>query len=173
MAMRIANPKAGDLDYDGSCAPNAPCAFSHITFSVGIFQWMPKADGKGIKRGKVIKRIKGYSSEPAIVFKMAEQWINQHMIIKEGVKALGEEIAEANADIAGVTGLQQETDLEYTRDKVLERADINPKPNIVIDVYLNGDWKCRCGKCDKIFTFNPKTGRVIVCEFCRNWSIVG
>ena len=78
MAMRIKTPTVGDWDFDGCCAPNSPCAFSNTTFSIGIFQWIPKSDGKGIKRGKVVKRIKGYSSEPAIVFKMAEQWIKEN-----------------------------------------------------------------------------------------------
>jgi hypothetical protein len=54
---RFKNPKAGDYDYEG--IPNPICD----TFSIGIFQWVPTADGKRIKRGKVIKRIKGYPSD--------------------------------------------------------------------------------------------------------------
>lgn len=48
-------------DFDGACAPDK-ASYSFITFTLGIFQWIPKNNGKGVKRGKVIKRIKGYTS---------------------------------------------------------------------------------------------------------------
>jgi hypothetical protein len=56
MALRIKEPKLGDWDYDGSCAPGGD-SVRWGTFSVGIFQWEARASGKGIKRGKVVKRI--------------------------------------------------------------------------------------------------------------------
>jgi hypothetical protein len=71
MALRISQPKCGDFDYDGNCKPGSTFFSSQITFSVGIFQWIPTADGKNIKRSPVIHRIKGYSSEPEKVYTAA------------------------------------------------------------------------------------------------------
>ncbi len=76
MAMRTKNPKAGDWDYDGCCAPGGYMD-GCLTFSVGIFQWVPYASGVGIKHGKVVKRIRGYSSEPSKVYAKAEAWIKE------------------------------------------------------------------------------------------------
>ena len=67
------NPKAYDYDWAGACKPGGREAFNSITFSVGVFQWLPKSSGKGLKRGKVIKRIKGYSAKPEEVYKQADQ----------------------------------------------------------------------------------------------------
>ncbi len=63
------NPKAFDWDYDGQCIPDDNPSWK--TFSVGIFQWLPKSGGKGVKRGKVVKRIKGNSYEKEVVFNLA------------------------------------------------------------------------------------------------------
>jgi hypothetical protein len=41
------------------------------TFSLGIFQWLPKAGGKGLKRGKVVQRVKGQTSEPEPAYERA------------------------------------------------------------------------------------------------------
>ena len=54
-------------DYDGSCKPGGPSGYSGCaTFSVGIFQWVPRGSGKGLKRGKVVQRIKGGMSTDAV-----------------------------------------------------------------------------------------------------------
>ena len=75
--MYVKNPKAYDLDYDGQCAPKK--GVYGKTFSVGIFMWIPKKGIKGyLKRSKVIKRIKGFSSNPEKVYKEAEEWIKSH-----------------------------------------------------------------------------------------------
>lgn len=79
MALRIKNPQVGDWDYDGACCPNGVCDFGQQTFSIGIFQWLPKSSGKGIKRGKVIKRISGLSSHPEDVYAKAEAWIKANL----------------------------------------------------------------------------------------------
>lgn len=56
-----ANPKPYQWDFDGSCAPRENVhSTSWKTFSLGIFQWIPKSSGKGLKRGKVVRRVKGY-----------------------------------------------------------------------------------------------------------------
>jgi len=66
------NPNAYEYDWDGACKPGGMQCFGN-TFSVGVFQWLPKASGKGLKRGKVIKRIKGYTAKPDDVYKQADQ----------------------------------------------------------------------------------------------------
>ena len=43
------------------------------TFSVGIFQWLLKASGKGLKKSKVKYRVKGYTSNPEPVYKRARE----------------------------------------------------------------------------------------------------
>lgn len=73
MALRKENPQVGDWDYDGNCRPGTYKASSQITFSVGIFQWVPSGRGKGIKRSPVQYRIKGYMSKPQEVYDKAEK----------------------------------------------------------------------------------------------------
>lgn len=51
-------PKAYKHGYSGSCTPKNSYA-TQGTFSVGIFQWIPKASGKGLKKSTVKFRIKG------------------------------------------------------------------------------------------------------------------
>ena len=62
--------KAGEWDFDGSCAPGGSYA-GWQTFSLGIFQWVPKSGGKGLKRSKVTRRVKGYTSQPEEAFAKA------------------------------------------------------------------------------------------------------
>jgi hypothetical protein len=61
-------------DYSGSCAPGQSQAVMNIMFSVGIFQWLPKSSGKGLKKSAVKFRIKGNSSSPKAIYKTAEHW---------------------------------------------------------------------------------------------------
>jgi hypothetical protein len=58
-------------DFDGACCPGKAHFFNQTTFSVGIFQWLPMKRGKGMKRGPVAKRIKGYVSNPEAVYAAA------------------------------------------------------------------------------------------------------
>lgn len=67
------NPKAYEYDWDGACKPGGRLHFNSITFSVGVFQWILKDSGKGLKRGPVIKRIKGYLAKPEEVYRQADQ----------------------------------------------------------------------------------------------------
>jgi hypothetical protein len=63
--MPKANPQPYEYDFDGACAPGQPGAYAHaVSFSLGIFQWIPRASKKGLKRGKVVRRIKGYLRNP-------------------------------------------------------------------------------------------------------------
>lgn len=80
--LRQKEPQAYSFDYDGSCRPNN-ANVSHgwnNTFSVGIFQWVPMASGKGLKRSAVVHRIRGYSSNPQEVYDKAEKWIGEHEV---------------------------------------------------------------------------------------------
>lgn len=65
-------------DFSGACAPtNAGAGWgTHWeTFTLGIFQWIPKSGGRGLrgelKRGKVTKRVKGITSKPAEAYEKA------------------------------------------------------------------------------------------------------
>jgi hypothetical protein len=70
--MKGDNMEAGKHEFDGSCAPLGREAFSEQkTFSVGIFQWLPKSGGKGLKRSAVKVRVKGSVSDPDKVYAMA------------------------------------------------------------------------------------------------------
>ena len=42
------------------------------TFSTGVYQWLPKASGKGLKKSKTI-RVTGYVAEPARVYEKAQE----------------------------------------------------------------------------------------------------
>lgn len=62
----------GKHDYSGSCAPGGAVYSNQQTFSVGVFQWLPKANGKGLKKSAVKLRVRGYSSQPGKVYHYAE-----------------------------------------------------------------------------------------------------
>jgi hypothetical protein len=68
-------PEAYGWDYDGACLKSA---WTMATVSVGIFQWVPRARGKGLKRGKVVKRIRGYRDHEQTIYAEAERWIALH-----------------------------------------------------------------------------------------------
>ena len=57
-------------DFDGSCAP-VKGGVEWGTFSVGIFQWIPKSSGKGLKRSAVKYRIRGRVSNAGSVYSRA------------------------------------------------------------------------------------------------------
>lgn len=64
----------GKHDFEGSCAPGASGVLKNSlqeTFSVGIFEWVPKSGGKGHKRGAVKVRVKGPFHDPEKVYSKA------------------------------------------------------------------------------------------------------
>lgn len=65
-------PFCGAWDYDGACVNSR-----WGTISIGIFQWVRRANGKGLKRGKVVKRIKGPSGSLPELSAKAEAWIRE------------------------------------------------------------------------------------------------
>ncbi len=68
-------PVAGLWDFDGGCKPkvfdSGPSSM-HATFSVAVFQWLPKSSGRGLKRSKSIKRISGRVRDFEMVYARAE-----------------------------------------------------------------------------------------------------
>jgi hypothetical protein len=65
--------RAYQYDFDGNCRPGGSQMFGNSTFSVGIFQWVPKANGKGLKKSAVVKRVRGYVSSPDKVYNKARE----------------------------------------------------------------------------------------------------
>lgn len=73
-------PKLGKWDYDGRPFKPGRPHFKAKTFSVGIFQWIgtqPEYKRSGlwpcIKRGKVICRVRGWTSDSEVVYDVAEK----------------------------------------------------------------------------------------------------
>ena len=60
--------KAYRWEYDQEAQGFDPAG---IGFSVGIYQWLPKASGDGLKKSKTV-RVKGYVSEPERVYQRAK-----------------------------------------------------------------------------------------------------
>jgi hypothetical protein len=65
----MAEPHAYQWDYDRSSWPDNP---NGITFSAGVFQWLPKTSGKGLKKSNKI-RVNGYVADPDSVYAKAEE----------------------------------------------------------------------------------------------------
>lgn len=58
--MENNQPELGKHSFDGACAPDGrEGKWRFETFSVGIFQWVAKSGGNGVKRGPVKVRVKG------------------------------------------------------------------------------------------------------------------
>ena len=68
----------GMWDWHGSCDPATPTGeyMPYRTFSVGCFQWVSRANGKGLKRGRVRYRVKGPKSDPQSVYREAQSFCN-------------------------------------------------------------------------------------------------
>lgn len=63
----------GTWDYFGAYAPLRGIEFysNWKAFTLGVFQWIPAR--RGTKRGKVIRRVKGYFSCPEKAFAKAKE----------------------------------------------------------------------------------------------------
>jgi hypothetical protein len=66
----------GEWDFDGSCAPNENSSggLSMVTFSLGCFQWVRRSKGDGLKKGKVVYRVLGRSSNPKKAYEKAREF---------------------------------------------------------------------------------------------------
>lgn len=82
--MNPPEPKpAGTWDFYGACAPQvfADGRVQRVqseTFTLGIFQWVPRARGKGTKPGLVQRRIRGRSDNPLRAFADARQFCDEN-----------------------------------------------------------------------------------------------
>ncbi|MGE0609639.1 MAG: DUF4304 domain-containing protein [Pirellulales bacterium] len=77
----MAEPRAYEWDYERSPLTQES---GFITLSIGVFQWLPKANGKGLKKSKSI-RVAGYMSEPERVYDKAQELCDHFN--KAGVRA--------------------------------------------------------------------------------------
>lgn len=70
----VGTPTAGKHGFSGCCAPKDGTATSYTYkgFSVGCFEWMPKAKGKGLKRSKAKVRVYGSVNRPEEVYERAK-----------------------------------------------------------------------------------------------------
>jgi hypothetical protein len=60
------------FEWSGMCDPGVGFC-THETFSVGIYELIPKASGKGTKRGKVQVRVSGFISQGRDVYNLAAE----------------------------------------------------------------------------------------------------
>ena len=61
-------------DFDGECAPAIGGTYTGCEgFSVGIFRWIPKTSGRGLKKGKVIYRVRGKTNDAERVYAQARE----------------------------------------------------------------------------------------------------
>ena len=65
------NKVSGSCDYSGYWSSDSNSCSLNNTFSVGIFKWLSKKTGHGLKKSKVLFRVKGYVSNPSLVYKTA------------------------------------------------------------------------------------------------------
>ena len=61
------------FDYSGQCDP-ATANTRWKTFSVGVFVWLPKASGRGLKKSKAVKRIIGQTKNPESAYAEAQAY---------------------------------------------------------------------------------------------------
>ena len=74
LSEQTPEPKANHHGFDGSCAPTAPKGWEgQIGFSVGVFEWLPKSGGKGLKRSAVKIRVKGFVRDAEKVYARARE----------------------------------------------------------------------------------------------------
>jgi len=72
-------PKAGEHGFAGSYAPGGTCIkyFTNETFSLGVFEWLPKSGGKGFKHSAVKVRVSGRVGDETSVFDKAREIAGQ------------------------------------------------------------------------------------------------
>lgn len=66
----------GWYDFDGEAAPvrlRERGRHLQSSFSVGVFQWVHKAGGRGVKRGPVLVRVHGLVDQEREVYRLAAQ----------------------------------------------------------------------------------------------------
>lgn len=75
---RPEDAREGEWDFDGACAPAEGSSVgaygAQQTFTLGCFQWVRRGkdgQGKGLKKGKVVYRIKGDVTDSAAAYERA------------------------------------------------------------------------------------------------------
>ncbi len=86
----------GEWDFDGSCAPkehggHSPLGAGQQTFSLGCFQWVRRGrlgTGEGLKKGKIMYRVKGQVSAPDEAYQKAREYCAKQnaYFAKHGIK---------------------------------------------------------------------------------------
>jgi len=71
--MESGKHELGKHGYSGQCAPGGYGTCPYHTFSVGIFEWILKSDGKGLKKTSAKVRVKGPVSREVEVYIKAKQ----------------------------------------------------------------------------------------------------
>jgi hypothetical protein len=69
------NPQLNQYDFDGACAPHTGLTANWESFTLGIFQWVAKSGGKGLKRSKIIQKVKGQSKDPGPAYEKARKLV--------------------------------------------------------------------------------------------------
>ena len=107
-------PKPYQWDFDRAL-PNGDVDF--LTFSVGVFQWLPKASGRGLKKSTSI-RVKGYAADYKSVHDKAQElckrlnrdqvrsddppaWVQKQYSVRPAVP---QRVPECHPKIAGCLG---------------------------------------------------------------------
>lgn len=67
------NDKTGKHDFDGGYMPGIERHNWNQTFSVGVFQWVLKVSGNGIKRSAVKVRVRGQCHDAEKVYAKARE----------------------------------------------------------------------------------------------------
>ena len=77
----MSEPKAYEYSFSGHYAPRGDVSRHssgwNTTFSFGVFQWLPKSGGKGLKKGKVVKRISGLCADYPLVVAKAQAYCDE------------------------------------------------------------------------------------------------
>jgi len=76
MTLGNGQPKpAGTWDWYGELDPAHEKNHGYHTFSIGVFQWVPKWDGKKTKKGKSVKRFSAPIHAPEEAYSKARAFI--------------------------------------------------------------------------------------------------
>lgn len=92
----------GEWDFDGACAPaegSTVGAFAgQQTFTLGCFQWVRRGkdgQGKGLKKGKVVYRIKGDVADSASAYERARAHCAKRNVMQARLNGTGSAPAPA------------------------------------------------------------------------------
>lgn len=66
----------GQHDFDGKYVPSRSSA-TFLTFSVGIFEWVPRSNRPGLKKGPVKVRVSGSCNAPERIYMKAREIVQE------------------------------------------------------------------------------------------------